>query len=90
VTAEVCNRGNQPVAAGLPVAVYASTTPSKLRCQTQVAAPLVPGECATVACGWIGPSGDGAVVVDDRGTGAGIVRECREDNNTMTLRVDCP
>jgi hypothetical protein len=90
VTAEVCNRGNQPVAAGLPVAVYAATTPSKLRCQAQVAAPLVPGGCATVACGWIGPPGDGAVVVDDRGTGAGIVRECREDNNTMTLRVDCP
>ena len=90
ITAEVCNRGRQPVAAGLPVAVYTAATPSRLRCQTRTAAPLLPGSCATVGCRWVGPPGDGAVVADDRGTGGGIVRECREDNNVAAVRVDCP
>ncbi len=91
VGAEVCNRGNQPVAAGLPVAVYAATTPSQqLRCQAQTTEVLLPGSCTTVSCAWGGPYGDAAIVVDDRGNGRGIVRECREDNNAMTLHVACP
>ncbi|HEX8110747.1 MAG TPA: hypothetical protein VF516_23610, partial [Kofleriaceae bacterium] len=86
VAAEVCNRGNQPVAAGLPVAVYATTTPSRqLRCQAQTAEPVLPGSCTTVSCAWTGPYGDAAIVADNRG----IVRECREDNNAMTLHVAC-
>ena len=90
VTAEVCNRGNQPVAAGVPIAVYAATTPSRLRCQAQTGALLAPGGCAIVSCLWLGPAGDAAVVADDRGNGRGAVRECREDNNTMALHVACP
>lgn len=87
VGAEVCNRGNQPVAAGLPVAVYAEATPTRqLRCQAQTAEALLPGDCTTIGCVWLGPYGDAAIVADGRG----IVRECREDNNTMTLRVACP
>jgi hypothetical protein len=34
--------------------------------------------------------GDGAVLVDDRGTGRGIARECREDNNGLSIKVSCP
>jgi hypothetical protein len=90
VSAEVCNRGSQPAAAGVPVAVYAATTPSRLRCQGETGEPLAPGSCATVSCSWLGPTGDAAIVVDDRGTGNGTVRECREDNNAIDLRVDCP
>lgn len=89
ITAEVCNRGSAAVDAGVPVAVYAATTPSKLRCQTETAAVLAPGACAVVQCVWNGPAGDGAVAIDDRGTGRGIARECREDNNVLAIRVSC-
>jgi hypothetical protein len=90
VSAEVCNRGGQPVAAGVPVAVYLATMPSKLRCQAQTDAPLDPGACTAVSCNWLGPAGDGIVVIDDRGNGSGMVRECREDNNVFALHVACP
>ena len=90
VVAEVCNRGASALPAGVPVAVYASTTPSKLRCEAATLETLKPGGCATVSCVWVGPGGDGAVVVDDRGDGSGTVRECREDNNTLPVHVACP
>jgi hypothetical protein len=90
VVAEVCNRGGVVVVAGVPVAVYASTTPSKLRCEAATAEALLPGACATVSCAWLGASGDGAVVVDDRGDGSSSARECREDNNTLAISVRCP
>jgi len=91
VGAEVCNRGNQPVPAGLPVAVYAGTTASRqLRCQAQTTEPIPPGSCTTVSCVWLGAYGDATIVADDRGNGRGVVRECREDNNAMALRVACP
>ena len=78
------------MAAGLPVAVYAATTPSRLRCQAQTGEQLMPGGCATVSCSWLGPAGDGAIAVDDTGSGAGSVRECREDNNLLPIHVACP
>lgn len=90
VTAELCNRGGQPVAAGVPVAVYLASTPSRLRCQAQTAELVASGACTSVSCRWSGPAGDGVVVVDDRGNGAGQVRECREDNNVLAVHVDCP
>jgi len=90
VSAEICNRGNRAVAARVPVAVYAATTPSKLRCAAATDDTLAPGACAIVRCHWQGASGDGAIVVDDGGTGTGTVRECREDNNVLTVRVACP
>jgi hypothetical protein len=90
VSAEVCNRGSEAVAAGIPVAVYALTTPSKLRCQAQTGEPLLPGMCTAASCVWAGVEGDGAVVVDDGGNGTGSARECREDNNTLTIHVTCP
>jgi hypothetical protein len=90
VSAEVCNRGGELVAPGLPVAVYTSTTPSRLRCQARTAEALAPGLCATVSCTWLGAPGDGAVVADDSGSGTGVARECREDNNTMAVHVSCP
>lgn len=90
ISADVCNRGSQPVAAGVPVAVYLDTTPSKLRCQAQTADVLDSGACATVSCTWLGPGGDGIVVADDSGNGSGAVRECRENNNVIAVHVACP
>ncbi len=90
VVAEVCNRGGAVIVAGVPVAVYASTTPSRLRCEAATALALMPGACATVSCAWLGAPGDGAVVVDDRGDGTSSARECREDNNTLAISVRCP
>jgi hypothetical protein len=90
VTAEVCNRGGEAIVAGVPVAIYAATTPSRLRCQTQTAELLTPGTCTTVSCTWQGAAGDGAVVIDDRGAGSGTTRECREDNNALAIQVSCP
>jgi hypothetical protein len=43
-----------------------------------------------VSCTWTGASGAGSVVVDDRGDGTGIDRECREDNNALAITVSCP
>ncbi|MEJ7602090.1 MAG: hypothetical protein WKG01_29605 [Kofleriaceae bacterium] len=88
VTAEVCNRGTEPVAAGLPVAVYGAA--GDVRCTTQTMARLFPGNCLEASCVWTGAFGDGVVAVDDRGDGTGIGFECREDNNRMTFPVSCP
>ena len=90
VTASVCNRGTEPVAQGVPVAVYDGASPPALQCTTATTDRLYPGTCATVSCTWTGPSGTGTVVVDDRGNGTGIDLECREDNNTLAVTVSCP
>src|SRR6185369_12355472 len=42
VTAEVCNRGTEPVAPGLPVAVYAAGPPAELRCTAMTTQKLAP------------------------------------------------
>jgi hypothetical protein len=89
VVATVCNRGGAPIGPGVPVAVYATTLPTKLRCQATTGVPLAPGACADVSCVWLGPAGDAAVIVDDLGDGTGATRECRENNNTAALTVSC-
>jgi hypothetical protein len=90
VTAEVCNRGTEPVARGLPVAIYADGPPRELRCQTATTQRINPGFCAAVSCTWMGGDGNGTVVVDDRGDASGIASECREDNNAIAISVSCP
>jgi hypothetical protein len=90
ITAEICNRGTEPVADGLPVAVYASGPPVELRCTAMTTDRLFPGNCRAASCEWAGPSGAGVVVADDRGDGTGIGLECREDNNELAFTVDCP
>jgi hypothetical protein len=93
IVADVCNRGTEPVAQGLPVAVYGSGTGGAraLECTTATVGRLYPGDCETVQCAWTGSErGAGSVVVDDRGNGMGIDSECREDNNTLAITVSCP
>ena len=90
VVAEVCNRGTEPVAAGLPVAIYAAGPPAEVRCTATTTQRIFPGICTTVTCAWVGPEGDGFVAVDDRGNGTSTNLECREDNNQLAISVSCP
>jgi hypothetical protein len=87
ITAEVCNRGTEPVAPGVPVAVYSG---SMLVCQAQTSGRIYPGACAPVSCSWAAGNGPGNIVVDDRGNASGIALECREDNNEQAFTVSCP
>ena len=90
ITAEVCNRGTEPVGIGMPVAVYAVGPPQELRCTAMTTDRMFPGICTNVSCAWVGPQGDAIVAVDDRGNGTGIGLECREDNNELAITVNCP
>jgi hypothetical protein len=88
VTAEVCDRGTEPVAPGLPVSVYDSA--GMVRCTAQTTERINPGFCSTVSCNWTGGNSGGSVVADDKGDGTGIVFECREDDNSTAIDVNCP
>ncbi|MBA3458130.1 MAG: VCBS repeat-containing protein [Deltaproteobacteria bacterium] len=89
VTAEVCNRGTEPVAPGLPVAVYDDSAPPVLKCVGMTSERIFPGICTNVSCLWTGAGGEGQVTVDDRGNSTGTNLECREDNNTLPITVGC-
>ena len=90
IDVEVCNRGTEPVADGLAIAVYASGPPAQLACVAHTPAILDPGQCVVASCAWPGGSGDITVTVDDDGTGAGQNLECKEGNNTASSTVQCP
>ncbi len=90
VVAEVCNRGTEPVAAGLAIAVYADGPPPVLACTASTTQTLAPATCTEVSCAWTAGAGAGTVVVDDRGDGTGSNLECREGNNRGPVTVDCP
>jgi len=85
VTIDVCDRGTEPVADGLKVAVYAGNPPSTLACVAVTQAPVYPGQCVTATCTWPNAKGDATVVVDDDGTGAGANTECKEANNRLVV-----
>ena len=90
VTAEVCNRGTEPVGAGLPVAVYATAPHDAALHDADDAAHR--SRASARRCRARGPAATaaGTVVVDDRGDGTGIDLECREDNNELAITVTCP
>jgi len=90
ITAEVCNRGTEPVGVGVPVAIYAKGPPAELRCTATTNERMFPGICTTATCVWTGATGDGVIVVDDRGNATGTNLECREDNNSLEIQVSCP
>jgi hypothetical protein len=96
LVADICNRGTQPVGAGVPVAFYEiSPDPENLICVTETNAIIVPGDCELVGCDWTEPPDvtspvDVIVVADDDGTGAGQNSECVEGNNSCTIpEVGC-
>lgn len=88
--ARVCNRGTEPVGAGVPVTFYqGDPQDGAVICTATTAGILPPGACAPVSCTWNGaPSGtpvDVTAVADDDGTGTGSNTECHEGNNRTVI-----
>jgi hypothetical protein len=89
LSAPVCNRGADPIAAGLGVVFYDGAT---VVCSTATSATLLPGACEEVSCTWATPPVPGeevdvAVIPND----LGAYRECRTNNNAGTVfGVSCP
>jgi hypothetical protein len=96
LSAEVCNRGTQPVGAGVEVTFYVGDPANQeVACVAHTTWFLFPGACQTVSCTWTDPPGNDApaditVVVDDGGAGPGAYAECIEENNTAVIgEVGC-
>lgn len=91
----LCNRGTQPVAAGVPVTFYNGPPSSgNVICTAKSQAQLDPGTCEDLSCVWqsapVGSPTDVYVVADDDGTGKGGTTECEEENNTTLIKgVSC-
>jgi len=91
----LCNRGTQPVAAGVPVSFYNGPPAGKQYiCTAKSKAQIDPGKCEVVSCIWNGAplnkAVDVHVMADDDGTGKGTVTECSEGNNKAVLKgVKC-
>ena len=85
VVIEICDRGTEPVADGLEVAVYAGNPPTAVACVATTDVPVKPGNCIEAVCTWTDAKGSATVVVDDDGTGMGTNTECHEDNNSFVV-----
>lgn len=91
ISVDVCNRGTEPVARGLPVSVYGGNPPGALGCTATTMLNLHPGGCETVTCDWLAAGSVGTIIVDDDGNGQSQNLECREGNNTLVLTdLNCP
>jgi hypothetical protein len=85
----VCNRGSDPIGAGLSVGFYVG---GMKVCGTQTSMALAPGACETVSCTWATPpSTQGtAVSVDVIADDDGAYKECKGGNDHGTvLAVFC-
>jgi hypothetical protein len=81
-----CNRGTEAVGDGMPVSFYAGDPAAggTLICTATTDRILNPGECAPVACTWVGAPDEPVdvwVVADPEGA----TRECVEGNNWTTI-----
>ena len=90
IPVRICNRGTQPVAAGLPIAFYeGDPAMGMVICVEMTTMQLDPGMCETLICTWASPPvnmpTDITIVADDDGTGMGTTSECYEGNNTTTI-----
>jgi hypothetical protein len=91
ISVEVCNRGTEPVARGLPVSVYGGDPPGALGCTAMTTLNMHPGGCEVVSCDWPAAGSVGTIVVDDDGTGQSQNLECREGNNQLVVsNINCP
>jgi hypothetical protein len=93
--ARACNRGDAPVADGVPITFYlGAPEDGVVLCTAETTVVLDPGECQTVSCVWTAPPGTAVtvtIVADDAGGGAGENTECIESNNRATLEgIPCP
>jgi hypothetical protein len=90
ITTEICNRGTEPVGAGIPISFYeGEPEDGEVLCTATTTAILAPGECEAIPCVWVDPpDGDQlivSIVVDDGGEGDGESSECYEGNNRARL-----
>ena len=83
----VWNRGAVLVTAGVPIAVYQSRAGGALLAVGHTSSAIAPGASTAVSIGFSAPAApiDVAVVVNDDGTGQGVVGECDTGNNTVLL-----
>ena len=88
VTVDVCNRGTEPVAPGVPISIYedGATTAA---CTATTTVVIAPGFCAETDCTWTAANGAARVIVDDDGSGEGANTECREGNNIFDIIINC-
>jgi hypothetical protein len=85
----VWNRGAVPVAAGVPVAFYLG---GALLGTATTAGSILPGTSETVTFELRSPPAAATelrIVIDDDGSGNGLVGECLEDDNTLTVPAFC-
>lgn len=91
--ARVCNRGTEPLAAGVPVTFYEGDPAGDPICTALTAGTLNPGSCEVVSCSFAPAPAepvDVTVVADDDGTGRGESSECHEGNNRSVIKgVGC-
>lgn len=84
LSAPICNRGADPVGAGMNVGFYVG---GAAVCSTKTMEAIPPGECRSVACTWSGPPTkesdkvDVTVIPNDDGAYA----ECKPGNNKGVL-----
>ena len=86
----LCNRGTQPVGAGVPVTFYNGLPSAKQAvCTAKSKGQIDPGKCEVLSCIWKGAPQNKTldiwVVADDDGTGKGTTSECEEGNNKALL-----
>jgi hypothetical protein len=78
----------------VPVAVYESRASGKILALAHTARAIEPGANEVVALDLAPPPTvptDLDIVLNDDGTGQGVVGECNADNNTVALAaVECP
>ena len=85
LSAPVCNRGSDPIGAGLSVGFYYNGTKV---CGTKTSKALAPGECETVGCTWANPPTLEAQAVDVEviANDDGAYKECKSGNGHGTVK----
>ncbi|HZZ84050.1 MAG TPA: FG-GAP-like repeat-containing protein [Anaeromyxobacteraceae bacterium] len=87
-TVRVWNRGAVLVTAGVPIAVYQGAAGGPLLATAKTAGAITPGNFESVVIPLPSPPSAPTtvvVVLNDDGTGQGVVGECRRDNNVLSL-----
>jgi hypothetical protein len=90
---KIWNRGAVQVAPGVPVAVYQGQAGGTLLATGKTAGTIAPGESETVTLDVALAAGameNLAVVLNDDGTGQGVVGECRTSNDVVLVPGFCP
>jgi hypothetical protein len=85
LNAPVCNRGLDPIGAGLSVGFYVAGTKV---CSTKTTKALAPGACETVGCIWASPptAAGSAVDAEVRANDDGQYLECKSNNDKGVVK----